>query len=40
MTMYEAETQVTRAKLSIFRQMGTLLSALQMPTPQTATQPE
>ena len=35
--MYEAETQVTRAKLSIFRQMGTLMTALQTPGPQSLT---
>ena len=29
MVLYEAETQVTRAKLAILRQMGTLMAAVR-----------
>ena len=29
MALYDAETQVTRAKLAILRQMGTLLAVIQ-----------
>jgi hypothetical protein len=36
MAMYDAETQVTRTKLAILRQMGELLSSLRVQGPAPA----